>query len=53
MLGYHFSEVFGKSINLLLKKEKGCTDGTQLSFVNDKGEFLHWGVLASKLILSG
>ena len=50
--GYHLGEVFGKCINLLLE-EKGCTDGTQLSFVNDKGEFLHRESSASKLVLSG
>jgi len=51
--GYHLGEVFGKCINLLLEEEKGCTDGTQLSFVNDKGEFLHRESSASKLVLSG
>ena len=50
--GYHLGEVFGKCINLLLEEEKGCTDGTQLPFVNDKGEFLHRSVSASKLVLS-
>ncbi|GEO19039.1 hypothetical protein MAE02_67350 [Microvirga aerophila] len=43
MLGYHLCEVFRESVNLLLEEEKGCTDGTQLPFVNDKGEFLHGG----------
>ena len=51
--GYHLGEVFGKCINLLLEEEKGCTDGTQLSFVNDKGELLHRVVSASKFVLSG
>jgi hypothetical protein len=53
MLGYHLGQVFGKGIDLLLEKEKGCTDGTQLSFVYDKGEFLHGGASASKLVLAG
>ncbi len=51
--GYHLGEVFGKGINVLLEEEKGCTDGTQLSFINDKGEFLHWDASASKLVLVG
>jgi hypothetical protein len=38
---------------LLLKEEKGCTDGTQLSFINDKGELLHGGASASKLVRLG
>ena len=46
--GYHLGEVFGKCINLLLEEEKGCTDGTQLSFVHDKGELRHEVVSASK-----
>jgi hypothetical protein len=50
--GYHLGLVFWKCINLLLEEEKGCTNGTQLSFVSDKGEFLHWGASASKLVLS-
>jgi hypothetical protein len=41
VLGEHLSEVLWKGINLLLQEEKGCTDGTQLPFVYDKGEFLH------------
>jgi hypothetical protein len=50
--GYHLGEVFRKCIDVLLKEEKGCTDGTQLSFVYDKGEFLHGDASASKLVLS-
>jgi hypothetical protein len=50
--GYHLGLVFRECINLLLEEEKGCTDGTHLSFVSDKGEFLHWGASASKLVLS-
>ena len=50
--GYHLGEVFGKCINLLLE-EKGCTDGTELPFVHDKGELLHRGLSASKFVLSG
>jgi hypothetical protein len=42
MCGEHFSEVLREGINMLLKEEKGGTDGTQLPFVNDKGELLHW-----------
>jgi hypothetical protein len=38
---------------LLLEEEKGGTDGTQLSFVHDKGELLHWGASASQHALSG
>lgn len=41
MCGEHFSEVLRESINVFLEEEKGGTDGTPLSFVNDKGEFLH------------
>lgn len=51
--GYHLGEVFGKCINLLLEEEKGCTDGTQLSFVHDKGELLHRVGSASKFVPSG
>ncbi len=53
MRSYHLGEVFRKCINVLLKEVEGCTDGTQLSFVYNKGEFLHWGVSASKLVLVG
>jgi hypothetical protein len=52
MPGYHLGKVLRKRINLLLEEEKGGTDGTQLPFVNDKGEFLHGVVSASKLIPS-
>jgi hypothetical protein len=37
---------------LLLQEEKGCTNDTQLSFVNDKGELRHGIGLTSELILS-
>ncbi|MBO1906335.1 hypothetical protein KHP60_14265 [Microvirga sp. 3-52] len=53
MRGYHFREVLRKGINLLLEQEKGGTDGTQLPFVNDKGELFHGIGSASELILSG
>jgi hypothetical protein len=49
MLCYRFGEVLRVSIDLLLEEEKGCTDGTQLSFVNHKGELLHWGASVSQL----
>ena len=51
--GRHLCEVFGKCVHVLLKEKKGCTDGTQLSFVNDKGEFLHGGSSASQLVFLG
>jgi hypothetical protein len=35
---------------MLLEEEKGGTDGTQLPFVNDKGELLHLVESASQLI---
>jgi hypothetical protein len=38
---------------MLLEEEKGGTDGTQLPFVNDKGELLHLVESASQLIRSG
>jgi hypothetical protein len=50
--GGHLGEVLRERIIVLLEEEKGSTDGTQLSFINDKGEFLHWGALASKLVFS-
>jgi hypothetical protein len=53
MRGGHLCEVFGKCINVLLEKKKGGTDGTQLSLINDKGEFLHGVGSASKLVLAG
>jgi hypothetical protein len=37
---------------LLLKEENGCTNDTQLSFVNDKGGLRHVVRLTSELILS-
>jgi hypothetical protein len=51
--GGHLCEVLRGRINVLLEEEKGGTDGTQLSFIYDKGEFLHGGLLASKLVFSG
>jgi hypothetical protein len=50
--GDHLGEVFRKCVHLLLKEEKGCTNDTQLSFVNDKGELRHRAGLTSELILS-
>jgi hypothetical protein len=38
---------------MLLEEKKGGTDGTQLPFVNDKGELLHRGSSATQLICSG
>src|SRR4051812_25563777 len=37
MRGHHLREVFGKGVGLLLEQVKRGTDGTQLSFINDKG----------------
>jgi hypothetical protein len=34
-------------------KEKGGTDGTQLAFINDKGERPHWVESAFQLVRSG
>jgi hypothetical protein len=53
MCGYHLGKVLRERINVLLEEEKGGTEGTQLSFIYDKGEFLHGGLLASKLVFSG
>jgi hypothetical protein len=53
MCGEHFSEVLREGINMLLEEEKGGTDGTQLSFINDKGECLHRVRSASQLVRSG
>jgi hypothetical protein len=50
--GDHLCKVFRKCVHLLLQEEKGCTDDTQLSFVNDKGELRHGVGLTSELILS-
>jgi hypothetical protein len=50
--GDHLCEVFRKCVHLLLKEEKGGTNDTQLSFVNDKGELRHGVGLTSELILS-
>src|SRR3954471_3537516 len=52
MCGYHLGKVLRERINVLLEEEKGGTEGTQLSFIYDKGEFLHGGLLASKLVFS-
>jgi hypothetical protein len=49
--GDHLCEVFRKCVHLLLQEEKGCTNDTQLSFVNDKGELRHGVGLTSELIL--
>jgi hypothetical protein len=53
MCGEHFSEVLREDINMLLEEEKGSTDGTQLPFVNDKGELLHRVGSTSQLIRLG
>ncbi|MGF9758294.1 hypothetical protein AAII07_24135 [Microvirga sp. 0TCS3.31] len=53
MRSEHFSEVLREGINLLLEEEKGGTDGTQLSFIYDKGERIHRVETASQLIRSG
>jgi hypothetical protein len=50
---YHLGDVFWKYINLLLEQEKGGTDGTQLAFINDKGERPHWVESAFQLVRSG
>ncbi len=50
--GDHLCEVFRKCVHLLLKEENGCTNDTQLSFVNDKGGLRHVVRLTSELILS-
>lgn len=49
--GDHLCEVFRKCVHLLLEEEKGGTNDTQLSFVNDKGELRHGVGLTSELIL--
>jgi hypothetical protein len=41
VLPQHFGKVFGKDIDLLLQKKERRFDRTQLSLVNDKGEFFH------------
>jgi hypothetical protein len=50
--GDHLCEIFWKCVHLLLKEEKGGTNDTQLSFINDKGELRHGVGLTSELILS-
>jgi hypothetical protein len=50
--GDHLCEVFWKCVHLLLKEEKGGTNDTQLSFVNDKGELRHGVGLTSELTRS-
>ena len=47
MLPNHLSKVLWKSIELLLEEEKGSTKGTQLPFINSKGEFSHLIISAS------
>ncbi|WP_201839053.1 hypothetical protein [Microvirga zambiensis] len=39
----HFCQILREGIDLLLEEKKSGSDGTQLSFINDKGEFVHWG----------
>ena len=44
----HLSKVLRERIDLLLEKEKGGAKGTQLPFINNKGEFIHRIIRASK-----
>ncbi len=41
MLAQHLGEILRQGTDLLLQKKEGCSDGTQLSFVNNKGESRH------------
>ena len=41
MLAHHVGEVLGQCTDLLLQKEEGGLDRTQLSFINNKGECSH------------
>jgi hypothetical protein len=47
MLPDHLGEVLRECIDLLLKEEKGGSKGTQLPFINNKGEFTHLIIRAS------
>ena len=53
VLPQHFGKVFGKDIDLLLQKKERRFDRTQLSLVDDKGEFFHRDLTAFISILSG
>lgn len=44
----HLGKVLRERIDLLLEKEKGGSKGTQLPFINNKGEFVHLIIIASK-----
>jgi hypothetical protein len=41
VLAHHLGEVLGQGVDLLLQEKEGGFDGTQLPFVNNKGECLH------------
>jgi hypothetical protein len=49
----HLSKVLRERIDLLLEKENGGSKGTQLPFINNKGEFVHLIIRASKDKLQG
>ena len=51
MLAHHLGEVFGQGIDLLLQEKEGGFDGTQLPFVNNKGERLHPNLSAEIAVL--
>jgi hypothetical protein len=44
----HLGKVLRQRIDLLLEEEKGGSNGTQLPFINNKGEFVHLIINASK-----
>ena len=46
MFAHHLSKVLRKSTDLLLQKKEGGLEGTQLSFINNKGECLHGSCLS-------
>ncbi len=48
VLSDHLGKVLRESIDLLLEQEKGGLKGTQLPFINNKGEFIHLIINASK-----
>ena len=41
MLGHHLRKILRQGVDLLLQEKEGGFDGTQLPFVNNKGECLH------------
>ena len=53
MLPQHFGKIFGKDVDLLLQKKERRSDRTQLSLVDDKGEFFHLFLMALNIPLSG